>query len=427
MSFYTRAAFALLIYIFATPPADAESDHESFDRSSAIRYALERNADLRAARLAVAQAEARLDRSGRLDNPTLKLDYASDQLYNDEGESTFGVGISQSFPLARRLKKQKEVSRVDVARARMEVRQFERQLANEICEFALDIQVLEERMSLASRLVDKAAQLFAFTRERSQTGELSLLVANQAELELEVAKQELAHLEMEREKSIHRLAPLLGRRSAEHIAFKSSGPIVPDEAPPGFDPAVLERHPEFQLAVLSERAAEAEAALARADNWENVTASLFWENERGVDQPAGLGTDRFVGVGISIPIPLRKHGDLKAREKLVDRDRSRLEAAAIKLAVENEIEHALHETVQFRQRIESYQSEVLALAQSQLSQVRDAQQRGQLSYRELLQAELQTLRLEEQRIHLLESYAEARLELELARVDLPELNPSLQP
>ncbi|MDQ8205230.1 TolC family protein [Pelagicoccus sp. SDUM812003] len=422
MTFRRFATFLALALTLLNRSLTAETEPETFTRSSAIRYALERNADLQAARLAVAEAEARLRNSGRLDNPRLSLEYGTDQAFNNEGEHAISVGFQQSFPLASRLKKEKAVSEIGLRMAQLEVRQSEREVAESICELALQIQVMEERIRLSEKLSSKARELARFANDQAATGEVSLIDANRATMELRLAEQALTHQKLEREKLIHRLAPLLGRRSAEHIHFESDGPITVEESLPSYDPAVLERHPAFQLASLAVSSAEAQIALARAQNWEDVTATVFWEDERSVDEPAGVGTDRFLGVGVTIPLPLRKKGDLKALEKQALRDRSRQEIVAIKLRIENDIEHARHEALAYRDRLRSYQSEVLELSQRQLESEREAHRRGQISYLELLQSELDALKLEENRVHLLDAYADARLELTLARVDLPELD-----
>ena len=41
---------------------------------------------------------------------------------------------------------------------------------------------------------------------------------------------------------------------------------------------------------------------------------VFFEEERGVDEPSGLGRDRFFGIGVSIPLPLhdKNRGEIEA-------------------------------------------------------------------------------------------------------------------
>lgn len=415
------AAIALLAAA-ATPRGQADSDHLSYDRHGAIEQALASNRELAAARLAVARAEARLEASGIAPNPSLELEYADDFAFGREGEGSFGIGISQRFPLARRLAKEKAASRVDIAKAKAEVRQRERELVATVCEFALDIQLINTRKSRLEELKASLGESAAFASEKARAGEISPLEANQIALDLRVLEQEIARLALDRERLIHRLAPFLGHASADHIEFRPDDGLPYEGAPlPGFEPETLERDPDFQMAVLEERAAEAEIALAEAENWEAVTASLFWRTERGIDEPTGRESDELIGVSLSVPLPIRKKGDLLAREKRIQREQSRLGAAAIKFRIQNDIEHARHEATILRTRMEAYETEVLALADDQLDQTRAAYRSGQTDMLALHRAQEQRLRLQSGYLDLREEYARALLELELARIDISAL------
>ena len=134
-----------------------------------------------------------------------------------------------------------------------------------------------------------------------------------------------------------------------------------------------------------------------------------------------LLADRFIGLGVSIPIPLRKKGELLAKEHRIALDQSRLEAAAIKLRIQYEVENARAEATNLQQRLEQYQENVVQLANDQLEETQRAYQNGQLSLVSLLRAQDLLLRLEKSYLDTLEDYARARLKLDLARIDIPEL------
>src|SRR5690606_25601524 len=150
---------------------------------------------------------------------------------------------------------------------------------------------------------------------------------------------------------------------------------------------VLERDPEFQLAVLKERAAEAEIALAEAANWEAVTASLFWRTERSIDEPVGRESDELVGVSLSVPLPIRRKGDLLAREQRVRREQTRMESAAIKFRIQNDIEHARHEATILKRRMDAFDAEALQAATAQAERAREAHAAGQAELAALLRAQ----------------------------------------
>ncbi len=421
---FTRITTVTILLIFygqtfgqtTTPPIP-----DAFDKATAISYALKQNADLRAIRKGIEIAEARLARTGLRPHPKIAVNYASDSAFNNEGEYTLGVGLQQEFPLANRLRKAKAVSRVDIAKAKMEVRSSELEIANGISEIALDIQIVDTRIALLERIHEKTSEISDFIHSRAKRGELSILEANQTTLELRALEQEIDQLTDERNHLTHSLAPFLGLTLDEEVNFKTASAIDTNTSLPGFDSSIFERHPGFQLAVLDAHSAEAEIALAESENWESITARVFWENERSVDQPNGLGTERFVGVGFSIPVPLRKKGDLHAKEARIERDQSNLKAAAIKLRIQHEIEHAQHEASDLRKRIADYRDNVIKLANEQLEATKLAYQNGQVSLVSLLRAQEQLLRIERRQLDTQESFARAKLSLERARIDLPQL------
>ena len=400
----------------ASPPIP-----ESFDKATAITYALKQNAELQAIRKGIEIAEARLARTGLRPNPKIALDYASDFAFNSEGEYMLEVAFQQEFPLANRLRKAKAVSRVDIAKAKMEVRSHELEIANAISEVALEIQIVDTRKALLKSIYEKTKEISEFIHSRVRQGELSILEANQTSLELRALEQEANQLSDQRNHLAHSLAPYLGLPPNQEVDFQNVQTIDINSNLPNFDSSIYERHPGFQLAVLDAHSAEAEIALAESENWESITAKVFWENERSVDQPNGLGTDRFIGVGFSIPIPFRKKGDLHANEARIERDQSNLKAAAIKQRVQHDVEHARHEAADFQKRTIEYRDNVIKLANEQLEATSTAYQNGQISLVSLLRAQEQLLRIERRHLDNQEAFARARLELEQARIELPQL------
>lgn len=393
----------------------------AFDKATAISYALKQNADLRAIRKGIEIAEARLARTGLRPNPEIAIAYASDFAFNSEGERSLNLGFEQEFPLANRLRKAKAVSRVDIAKAKMEVRSNEHRIANAISEIALEIQIVDTRKALLEQIYEKTSEISDFIHSRVDQGELSILEANQESLELRVLEQEIKQLSDERNHLTHSLAPYLGLPSNTEVRFQAVQTIDVNSFLPRFDTSIFERHPEFQLAVLDAHSAEAEIALAESENWESITARIFWENERSLDQPQGIGTDRFIGVGLSIPLPFRKKGDLHAKEARIQRDQSNLKAAAIKLRVQHDVEHARHEASDLKERIAQYRDQVIELANEQLEATSLAYQNGQISLVSLMRAQEQLLRIERRHLDSEEAFARALLKLERARIDLPQL------
>jgi outer membrane protein TolC len=350
------------------------------------------------------------------------LQYSSDFLFNDEGEHTLGIGFMQKFPLANRLKLAKAVSRVDIAKAKAEIRIQEIAIAQSINEVALDLQVNDTRRASLGRLLSKSEEIASFIQSRVQLGEYSQLEANQATLEARSLAQEINQLSDERNHLVHALEPLLGLTAEREMSFIEIKEISLSDDSLLYEDSIFDRHPEFQLATLEAHSAEAEIALAKSETWEDVTARLFLENERSMDEPNGLGTDRFIGVGLWIPLPLRKKGELQAREQRIARHQSHMKAAAIKLRVQHEIEHARHEMDDLRKSIHSYRKEIIELAEQQLEETQTAHKKGQISFVALMEVQRQLLEVEHSHLDTLESFAQVRQKLEIALLKSPGLS-----
>jgi outer membrane protein TolC len=97
-----------------------------------------------------------------------------------------------------------------------------------------------------------------------------------------------------------------------------------------------------------------------------------------------------------------------------------LKAAAVKQRIQHDIEHARHEAADFQKRTIEYRDNVIKLANEQLEATSAAYQKGQISLVSLLRAQEQLLRIERRHLDNQEAFARARLELERARIDLPQ-------
>ena len=94
-----------------------------------VQIALQNNRDLKVAETNIAIAQGKWVQARLVPNPTLDLSDASDAPFNDEGEYTKSVGVTQSFPVAGRISRQIAVAKADVAMAKAELRNLKLKLA----------------------------------------------------------------------------------------------------------------------------------------------------------------------------------------------------------------------------------------------------------------------------------------------------------
>lgn len=385
-------------------------------RASAVEQALATNKDLASARVAIARAEARLKATGLKPSLKIELQYESDLLFGNDGEKSYGLAIAKTFPNARRLTREKELTRFQIQSAKLEVKQKENELIAKVSNHALDIHIVDTRISHLRETLAKLDQNVSFVSQKVDSGELSPFELSQLTLEKRILEQKIADLSVSRERFIHRLAPLINEESAEHFEFDAVDALPYTGTPlPGFDTDCLARSPLYQASILQEQVADAKTQHSLAQAREDPTGRLFWKNERGIDQPVGKTSDHLLGFALSIPLPSPKNASLRSQESLREKDQARLTAAALRFRIKNDIEHARHEAIIYQKRMREYQEQVLAYADQQLQDMQSAYQNGQIDMLTLLRTQEQRLSLIDGYIDLYQENAHARLELQLTR------------
>lgn len=267
----------------------------------AVALALQKNQSLQAARATIDKAGALSQYAGRLDNPELKLGYSSDHAFNDEGEKSYTIGFEQRFPVTNRLKLLRNVSAIEVKLAEAELRNQERLLIRDVESATELISSLNQRRSHLDGMVRLQEDFAVFLKNRIEKGEASTLHLNQVQVSLFSVKQEIQNLTKKRNRALGSLRSLLGLEpgiEVEILAEQAQLTSLPEMM--ALDGEDLRSHPEYQLKASLAEIARGQTALSKAKHWADIAVEIFFEEERGVDEPSGLGRDRFFGIGVSI-------------------------------------------------------------------------------------------------------------------------------
>tara|TARA_R110002096_G_scaffold428258_2_gene639702 strand:- start:8165 stop:9511 length:1347 start_codon:yes stop_codon:yes gene_type:complete len=379
------------------------NDSTSFTPARAIDHALANNPELRAARYQIAVAQANLKWAGRLNDPEFELGANTDQWGLNDNESLVEVALSQKFPLTDRLKRERNLSEVDLALAKAEVHVAEWNLAAEVRQATVDALALQRQIRLRQELKGVLAELAGQIEEAFQVAEASPLDLTEAKLEVETQTRTIRELEAELVRVMGGLRGLLGLPPESAVAV--SGNL---DEPSGYriapDAEVLAQRPDLQLSLLQQRRAEASIALARSRRWQDVAVRLFLERDAAVDEPEGLERNTFVGVGFSLPLPLRT-----PEARLTDAPRQELAAAeastdALAAMIRNDITTANEELAQRRQAWAQVTAETLPLARQNVREVRESYRLGKEGFVRLQRAQERALDIEESAIEALHQY-----------------------
>jgi cobalt-zinc-cadmium efflux system outer membrane protein len=327
---------------------------------SLVQTALANNRDLQAARYAVWKAKGRLAQAGKWPNPELELSGLSDVVFRNDGAGAFTVGLAQTFPLTARLALARESARVDVLRAIREIRERERLLIGKVR--VTTIAILESQASAKAldgllAAADKTANL---AQERLAAGQGSLAERSLAFVDQRRIANELESARLNQNLALMDLKTLLGLGAKDPLEISESLESATHKLGRQIDtqPSSIHR-PDVDLLVLEEEKAGIEIDLARAEAWEGVRIGIQYTYDRNMDEPEGLGTDNFLGLGVSMPLPIwdQKKGLVEERTAIRKETRARLHAA--KLDIENALVSGLRRIALLKSRLGTFDSQTL--------------------------------------------------------------------
>jgi len=396
----------LAILLIAVHPVFAVSPPKPQPQSleSLVALALQQNPHLQAARTIVDAAEGGVLEAGRLDNPALKVDYASDQTFNNEGEFNFGLGFAQNFPITRRLKLERWIAKDSVRLAEAEITEAELMLRQEVEHAVYSLAALRAELTLRDQMLELNREWLRFIETRIERGEASEVDANR--LHMEIYSMDEVHHELVNEAHVREaeLRQLCGLTHDEPLNFKfnltlpASLPQMTD-----FSRADLEQHPSYLVAARLLEIAEKNLSLARAERWADIEVEVFYREQRGVDAPDGLGRDRFFGVGFSIPLPIHQRGRGAISERQAAKNRMRWELRAIeaKLLSDASVQRVVVQNL-YAQALE-YQDSIQPILVANQKLMSAAYTSGQISLTDLFRTQEQSLHIELIQLeHLLE-------------------------
>ena len=279
------------------PPAAAVLTPET-----AVERALELHPVLQLAERRIEQAEARVRHAGIRANPELGFSVRSDVIGDQDSEHALEVELRQRFPMTDRLQKEKDLRRVQVDLARAELGEARHALSSTVRAAVLEhaIEAKQETLFRIQRGINQ--EVLSFLESQRETGEISPLDINEAQLAGRKLEREQRSLELRLQQSIAVLKRRIGLDPAAALRVTADltlPPQLPIKAP-------IQKHPGIQLARQRIAAAQAGVALEQSKKYEDLSLGVTLGQDRAVDAPEGLGRNAFLGFGVSVPLPLRR-------------------------------------------------------------------------------------------------------------------------
>jgi len=399
------AAFVLIVQSILTSLVAAPL---SLSKEQAVARALQQNPALNAARTTIDRALGNRQQAGRWANPELSIDYATDQTFSDEGEYGYSVGFEQRFPVTNRLRLQKSIAQDEIELAVAEVANQVRLLTLEVETSVAAATALEAQIELRDERLQLNRKFAAFMESRVQAGEVSSVETNQVQIELYAVEQEKQELSNTLLLELAKLKQLIGANVDAELSLTHQFEL------PATQPQLasltqesLMQHPEYRMKALLSGISDKRVSVVKAERWADIAVRVFFDEERSVDDPGGLGTDRFFGVGVSIPLPLldRKQGAILASR--AEQRQFKYELDRVGLEVRSEAHTQATLAVSLYQQARDYDQHLTQLVEKNLAEMKSAYGAGQINLVELFRSQQQGLRVQSAQLTKLHDFEQA--------------------
>ena len=195
-------------------------------------------------------------------------------------------------------------------------------------------------------------------------------------------------------------------RDRINIQLKFEIPV----APPYILPYAMEElveHPAYLLKSKLADIASQSTRLARINRWEDIAIELSLENERSADAPNGISSNKFLGLGISIPLPNRKRYQATYREKQSRWQQAEDTLHATGITLDAAALHIQEEILDIYRQAQHYRTKLTPLVDKNVQDMNTAYRSGQVSLTDLFRAQEQQLNLKSEYLETIRDYLQA--------------------
>jgi cobalt-zinc-cadmium efflux system outer membrane protein len=370
----------------------------------AVGTALKNNPSIQAARLEEGAAQGRLDQAGLLlkSNPVIEGSLSRKDTLPDGGEKAknYEVRLSQEFELAGQRGLRVDAARSGREKTLLDIRDRERVLIAAVKDAFARALAANRKIDLTEEAVRLQEELAASAAVKFQTGDISALEQNLADVELGKSRRDRMLAERERREALLGLQELLGLKPS--LSFSIEGEL-PTETPsiPDRDTirdAVAQQRSDAQSAAAEVQQAKAAMKLAGRDAIPSVTVSGFYNHDTWLNE---------AGVMLSFPLPFfdRKQADRK--EAAAKAGQALIKQASLERTIDRELEETHANLVAAADELSLFKKDVLGKAMENLSLMNLAFKEGKFGFFEVRLAQKDTIDAQF-------AYLESQVRLQLA-------------
>ena len=411
-----------LIILFVTVitgiSTQAEEPIQTLTIDQAVDLALKENLGLAAARIQVDEAIGRSKQAGLYPNPEIESSFGFDTIFANDGERNFSAGINQPIPISGRISAQKEVANVNVNLTLSDIANSERLLVQNVRRTFIELLAIKEQLKLQETLISLNSELLNGIEAGIKEGLASRQDLNAVAIALQQARQEKEVSIALKKSKIYEINNLLGKPpgfnftpkgTLKYESFKNINNYNVDTA--------SSQRPDLRFAGLDIERAKADLRLAKALRFDDVTAGIFYENDRLVIDSAGgqiTDNDQLIGFKLTIPLPIfdRKQGLIAEAQSRENRAEENFNA--LKLSISQEVSDAMNRVTTLSELLETYQTGILRTAEDNVKLVEDGFKQGLVGIADVIQSRQQFATLTSSYINSVRDYQIALNDLQIA-------------
>ncbi len=381
----------------------AQSAH-ALTLNEAVETALKNNPGIQAVRLEEGAAQGRLDQAGLLlrSNPVIEGGVSRKDTLPGGGEKVknYGLRLSQEFELAGQRGLRVDAARSGWEKANQDIRDRERVLVAAVKDAFARALAAKRKIELAGEAVTLQEELVASAAVKFQTGDISALEQNLADVELGKSRRERMLAEREQREALLGLQELLGVKPTLSFSIEGELPsetsVIPDRDK--LREAVVLQRPDVQSAVAEVRQAKASMRLAGREAIPSVTVSGFYNKDDKLNEG---------GVMFSFPLPFfdRKQADRK--EAAAKAGQALIKQASLERTIGRELEEAHANLIAAAEELSLFKKDVLGKAMENLGLMNLAFKEGKFGFFEVRLAQRDTIDAQF-------AYLESQVRLQLA-------------
>jgi outer membrane protein TolC len=372
------------------------------------------NPEVGAARTAIQAARAGLQRSRAWLPSNPYLSGGAGRTTQAGVGSNYGMFLSQEIEIAGQRSHRIRAATEGVEKATFDARNAEQLLSAAVKTAFVEGQVSADRVTIAQQTVEVAAMLTRQLQQGTSGGDGQRLNLNNARIQENRARRELAALERARASALDTLRRLIGVALDQEIELLGAplAAVRPLPTPAELVARALRQRPDLLAQRHSVEQAHLQLALLSREAVPNITISGNVSRFEGAT---------LTGGDIGVPLPIFQGKGPEIQEAIAERDRVQLELQNLERTIEQEAREALRACEAAAADLQSLREEIMPRSEDNLQIQRRLYERDEATLADVASTQIELLSARRDYVDAVQAYNEALIELQ--RIVGGSLNP----